>query len=342
MALYKPGEEPEAIAKKVQSFLAKIDEYYPDKQVIGLHNEHKKLGERLTKLYRELGYESGEEMLNAYGYEYVQKKRIAASNEEKQARKDEMIAELKRRYPNGSGMASLSDLKDANPDIASEITNSHLRKEELLAAGILSAENNKTQQRHAARAESYEPLCAELLSMIKAKYPEGAQWFDQDGLVNAIPETAPLIKETKAICNTILLLPFTGEMTERGIFAQRIRKTSVPKKVEVTRGQLERMYLLEQSDRALSAFVRQSFGMTYSDYRESRKSREPEGSIGKALKQLKEMLPEIDRLADAQKCLQAQSIPASDMKKLIAIAQKLDYPDTKTLLSKYGYEIQSS
>ena len=330
MALYKPGEEPEAIAKKVRSFLAKIDEYYPDRQVIGLHNEHKKLGERLTKLYRELGYESGEELLNAYGYVYVQKKRTAASDEEKQARKDAMIAELKRRYPEGSGMGSLSDLKEANPDIAGEITNCHLRKEELLDAGILSAEDNKTQKKHAARAENYEPLCAELHAMILAKYPDGPQWPDQEGLTAAIPEAAPLIKEIKAICNTILLLPFTGEMVERGIFAKRVRKQRAPMQCDVTRGQLERMYLLEQSDRSLSAFTRQSLGMPYPDYRDSRKGREPDGTIGAAFRQLKELLPKIDP--------SAAQLSHTDIRQLTAIAQKLGYPDAKTLLAAYGYD----
>ena len=332
MALYKPGEEPEAIAKKLRSFLAKIDEYYPDRQVVGLHNEHKKLGERLTKLYRELGYESGEELLNAYGYVYAQKKRASASDEEKQARKDAMIAELKRRYPDGSSLGSIAELKEANPDLSNEITNSHLRKEELLEAGILSSDNNKTKRKHAERADKYEPLCAELRTMILAKYPNGPQWPDQEGLNAAIPEAAPLIKEIRAICNTILLLPFTGEMVDRGIFAKRIRKQRAPMQCDVTRGQLERMYLLEKSDRSLAVFTRQSLGMPYSDYRNSRKSREPGGTIGIALNQLKELLPKIDQ--------SAEKLSNTDSRKLASIAQSLGYPDIQTLLEAYGYNVR--
>ena len=95
MALYKPGKEPEKIKAKLKTFFARLDEYYPDKKVIGLHNEHKKLGERLTALYRELGYASGAEMLEAYGYTPLQKVKTAKTDEQKADEKAKLIKKLK-------------------------------------------------------------------------------------------------------------------------------------------------------------------------------------------------------------------------------------------------------
>jgi hypothetical protein len=66
--LYTPGNEPENIRKKLENFFEKLDSAYPDKVVKSLHKEHKKWGETLTKLYREIGYESGNALLEAYGY----------------------------------------------------------------------------------------------------------------------------------------------------------------------------------------------------------------------------------------------------------------------------------
>ena len=48
--------EPKELRIKLDRLFVKLDEYYPDKIVIGLHNDHKKLGERITAMYRALGY----------------------------------------------------------------------------------------------------------------------------------------------------------------------------------------------------------------------------------------------------------------------------------------------
>lgn len=201
MALYKPGEEPEALAKRVRSFLAKVDEYYPDKRVEGLHNAHKKLGERLTGLYRELGYSSGEEMMRAYGYEYIQK----ADRRDKGTRISELIAELKKRYPNGSGFSSVLELKNANPDLSGTISSLQIKKDVFIEAGILSGTVLPT-------AEDFEAKCSELLMMIQEKYPDEPQWTNQMGLTSAMPETKQLIADIQDIMKRILHRPFVEEM----------------------------------------------------------------------------------------------------------------------------------
>ena len=139
MALYTPGNEPINLQKKLATFFARIDEYYPDKKISGLHTEHKKLGERLTILYRELGYGSGNEMLEAYGYEVIIKKRTADpknSSENVALRKTKVIEELKRRFPD-SQIRFATDLYKLAPDLEAEIKALKFSKKDLHEAGVL-------------------------------------------------------------------------------------------------------------------------------------------------------------------------------------------------------------
>ena len=336
MARYNPGEEPDVLAKKVRSFFNRIDEYYPDRQIIRLHTDHKKLGERLTQLYRELGYESGEEMMKAYGYTYVQMKRKPDSDEVKKARKEWLIAELKRRYPNGSDVKSVVALTEANPDLSKEIKKEFSRKEELVKAGILLDVNEQNK----AYSEKYEQLCLELREMILTRFPEGSQWCSQADLIFAIPDAKPYIEQIKTILELYLNKSFNREMLEQGIFVKPVKPLKKAVHPDIMRGDLERMYLLGESDKSLSYLTRQSFGMSYSDYKQKRERIEPEGSLGKGIQLLKEILPNIEKAADKNKCLSLQKIKSSDVKKLIDIVDKLGYPDVQTLLTSYGYIIE--
>ena len=191
----------------------------------GLHNAHKKLGERLTALYRELGYSSGEEMMTAYGYEYVQK----ADRRDKATRTSELISELQKRYPSGSGLSTVLELKNANPDLAKQLTSLQIKKEVFIEAGILSETVLPT-------AEDFESKCDELLQMIHEKYPGGSQWTNQMGLTDALPESKQLIADIQDIMKRVLHRPFVEEMRQRGIFAERsalIEKQKVKKAPDI-------------------------------------------------------------------------------------------------------------
>lgn len=111
--LYRPGEEPANIRKRIEILFPKLDGAYPNKQISGLNKDHKKWGETVTELYRALGYPDSRAFLEAYGYTVVDNKggRPSANNY------DEIINELKRRYPEGSGFSTVSALKVANDDL---------------------------------------------------------------------------------------------------------------------------------------------------------------------------------------------------------------------------------
>lgn len=118
MAKYNPGNEPDSVRLQLDVFFKKLDEIYPDKVVVGIHNDHKKLGEKLTALYHELEYEDGAAFLAAYGYRFEKKVRKTMSDAELAEREQKLYEALMERYPNGFDGKSLNDLKVQNPDLS--------------------------------------------------------------------------------------------------------------------------------------------------------------------------------------------------------------------------------
>lgn len=110
--LYRPGEEPEALKKRINTLFEKLDEAYPDKVIVRLHKDHKKWGETVTDLYRKLGYSSGAEFLETYGYKMSDDK-----GGRPKADVDQVVVELKKRYPSGTSL-SILEITEANPDLA--------------------------------------------------------------------------------------------------------------------------------------------------------------------------------------------------------------------------------
>jgi len=107
------GNEPENIKKRIVTLFTKLDEAYPDKTIISLSKDHKKWDETAREISKQLGYEDKNAFLIAYGYK-IEK---ASPGREKTVFGDEIIAELQRRYPNGSEYTKANDLFAANPDL---------------------------------------------------------------------------------------------------------------------------------------------------------------------------------------------------------------------------------
>lgn len=116
--LYRPGEEPDRIRQRIERLFEKLDSAYPDKVIVGLHKDHKKWGETVTELYRQLGYPDGNSFLNAYGYKTGTGAAGRPSSDPM-----EVVNELKRRYANGATCARMADLSTENPDLAPKFKN---------------------------------------------------------------------------------------------------------------------------------------------------------------------------------------------------------------------------
>ena len=110
---YTPGQEPEAIRRRLDILFPKLDATYPDRVISGLYKDHKKWGETVTELYRLLGYPDGTSMLEAYGYTVRENKGGRTVSVDPVS----IMEELHRRYPNGAGPINLQKLSADNPDI---------------------------------------------------------------------------------------------------------------------------------------------------------------------------------------------------------------------------------
>lgn len=110
--LYRPGEEPANIRSRMDTLFGKLDEAYPDKQISGLQAAHKKWSETANEIRKLLGYPDSQAFLEAYGYTVVNSKGGRPSTCDPEA----VIAELKRRYPNG-GCKNIAQLKAENGDL---------------------------------------------------------------------------------------------------------------------------------------------------------------------------------------------------------------------------------
>ncbi len=117
--LYRPGKEPPALHKRLDTLFAKLDEAYPDKQIVRLQAEHKKWSETITELYRKLGYASNDAFLTAYGYTVVYGKGGRPTSA--LGTGDNLLNTLKQRYPDGARAASVAELSKQNPDLAAAL-----------------------------------------------------------------------------------------------------------------------------------------------------------------------------------------------------------------------------
>ena len=66
MPIYSPGNEPDRIKDRIKTLFERVDSAHPDKIIVGLHSNHKKMGETVSEIYKALGYESGKDFLEAY------------------------------------------------------------------------------------------------------------------------------------------------------------------------------------------------------------------------------------------------------------------------------------
>ena len=112
MVKYQPGAEPERLKKRMAILFGKLDSAYPDKVIVGLSKDHKKWGETVTELYRELGYPDGKSFLEAYGYKYETR----ASGRPRGTDSEAIIKALQEKYPNGSPFNTVDKLFAANPE----------------------------------------------------------------------------------------------------------------------------------------------------------------------------------------------------------------------------------
>lgn len=109
-------EDPK-LAAKVDRIIEQLKEYYPDGKVVRIGSDHKKLSERIGKVYKEIGYQSRDDFFTAYGFEVVRRKPGHPFTTDAK----EVLAELHRRYDGKALCATTKELIEENPDLKGKL-----------------------------------------------------------------------------------------------------------------------------------------------------------------------------------------------------------------------------
>ncbi len=113
----KPGEEPEAIKSRFDNALRLMNEYYPNKHVVGsIGNDHKSIAGTLSFFRQYLGYDDVNSMLAAYDFHVEIAKAGRPSSDF-----DAMIDALKKKYDTESKPTSIGQLQKENPEFAGSL-----------------------------------------------------------------------------------------------------------------------------------------------------------------------------------------------------------------------------
>ena len=165
-----PGNEPEIIKTRVDNSIKSLNEFYPDHVIEGaLQGQHKNLAQTMAALWQWMGYTSMEEMLAAYGFTY-----IAKAGRKPSVDSDAIIAELKKRYPEGTTLKA-SEIKEANPDLKIKSVMNKAKElfgmsfaDYLVEQGIVLGAKRKTDEEKAAEQKvSYEDSLKEFDAVIQ-------------------------------------------------------------------------------------------------------------------------------------------------------------------------------
>ena len=189
MAIIPKGQEPANVKKRIETLFPKLNEVYPDKVIVSLQRDHKKWDETAREISRQLGYDSKNDFLIAYGYTIAKAEAGRPSGDHMA-----IIDELKKRYPNGAPYEKIGELKDANPDLAGNFKTLANKAKDLFgmsladyfkSIGLLGGSDHKKQ---------LDDLIAEL----KSRYSAGSE----------IPNTLTQLKEDNSdlMVNRLVLI----------------------------------------------------------------------------------------------------------------------------------------
>ena len=131
--IYHPGSEPAVIRGRMQYITATLSAAYPDRVITGnLAKQHKAVYSSVLGLSVWLGYESAEEMLNAYGFSGVY-----SDAGRKTIDHERIIAMLRDRYAGRRGPSSLGALIAENKDLKASLKTLSNRSFELFGMSLL-------------------------------------------------------------------------------------------------------------------------------------------------------------------------------------------------------------
>ena len=227
------------IKKLEERCIRELEQYYPQHVIeSGVDSVHKKLGERLARARKLIGYESRTAMLEAWGFEVN-----VRTGHPRNLDIHNLLAELTARYEHREKPCSLEALAEENPDLKDQIRRANYSGNRLLGIsfpkelkrrGILVPKPRETHSDKEVQG------CLEKLSGIYGPLDPSERPSTKAELQSAQPELAILIKDVPA-----------SQLRKLGILGNAkpgTRKASQPKPVSAR--ELEEA--LSQAGRELS------------------------------------------------------------------------------------------
>ena len=225
MAIIPKGAEPAEVKKRMDNLFRKLDQAYPDKVICGMSRDHKKWGETVTELYRLLGYPDSRSFLQAYGYT------VKNASSRPKTDHEAVLAELKKRYPDGSGLTSVAALGQANPDLRASLKTLQNQanqifgmnfKEYLIREGLL-----------AGKAKMPEPAPA---SHPQGRIAASETWNQFQELLKTQTPAVPAKRTDPADLEQYTFVRVTHPVSERSLWAiSRVVQVKVGQTMQIQR-----------------------------------------------------------------------------------------------------------
>ena len=211
-------EDPK-LAAKVDRIIEQLKEYYPDGRVIRIGSDHKKLSERIGKVYKEIGYQSRDDFFTAYGFEVVMMKRGHPFTTDAK----EVLAELHRRYDGKALCTTTKELIEENPDLKGKLKTLQNNSVKDFGDGfknILVGEGLLAVKERVAASEFAREEMDEALKDLEGKVKEsGNRLTTIADLKKAYPDYARAIAFLPKVCDGWYGAAPSSVLHQRGILA---------------------------------------------------------------------------------------------------------------------------
>ena len=245
---------PESEKRVLEILLRDLNETYPDKVIKNLGRDHKKWDEKVTRLYKNIGYENRNEFLAAYGFTVEQGKGGRPSGD-----LNAIVEELISRYEGDRFVTSVDQLKEENPDLAPKFKNIQNKAKELFGMSFNNylKEKGVFQSNAAAeadRAATFKLKLDAVVEELKKRY-EGKELPDslsaikdenadiaEIGSINAWTEKAYGKKALEFFVEQGLVMEKERkpEKTEEEIAAANFRKLPADQKLSIVTEELKK------------------------------------------------------------------------------------------------------
>lgn len=204
--------------EKIQNALDRIDEWYPEGQVVDYMKAHTKSCENLNILAKKYGFQSWQELLAACGYEVVNTY-SSKGGRPTSINYDAIINSLKERYV-GSPASSVDQLKTDHPEIPwkslsnnskrefGDTLGSHLKKLGILAGNVKpSFTEDQLRETVNRLIDKYAPLPNKPKSLLE--------------LYKLEPSDKPCLKYWSTKGRQVFGAPFTAFLRSNGVLEER-------------------------------------------------------------------------------------------------------------------------